>query len=159
MPLGFVTCVSIEVMILPLVVLALSSARTRAWLLGSGAGPRNREIAFFQVFSGFWVLWHALCIMPCNVYARNLPFVPWPSSQIDCRARPAGWREDPRPDHVDLGAVCRPTAGRHAGAAGGLFGIVEAVRQLRGGLGARQVQGAEIALVHNEGTSCPRIAR
>jgi acetyl-CoA acetyltransferase len=39
----------------------------------------------------------------------------------------------------------------HAGAVGGLFGIVEAVRQLRGGLGARQVQGAEVALVHNEG--------
>lgn len=39
----------------------------------------------------------------------------------------------------------------HAGPAGGLFGIVEAVRQLRGGLGARQVGGAEVALVHNEG--------
>lgn len=39
----------------------------------------------------------------------------------------------------------------HAGVAGGLFGIVEAVRQLRGGLGERQVQGAEVALVHNEG--------
>jgi acetyl-CoA acetyltransferase len=39
----------------------------------------------------------------------------------------------------------------HAGAAGGLLGIVEAVRQLRGGLGARQVEGAEVALVHNEG--------
>ena len=39
----------------------------------------------------------------------------------------------------------------HAGAAGGLFGIVEAVRQLRGGEGDRQVQGAELALVHNEG--------
>lgn len=39
----------------------------------------------------------------------------------------------------------------HAGAAGGLFGIVEAVRQLRGGLGPRQVQDAEVALVHNEG--------
>lgn len=39
----------------------------------------------------------------------------------------------------------------HAGAAGGLFGIVEAVRQLRGGLGARQVEEAEVALVHNEG--------
>ena len=39
----------------------------------------------------------------------------------------------------------------HAGAAGGLFGIVEAVRQLRGGLGARQVKDAELALVHNEG--------
>lgn len=39
----------------------------------------------------------------------------------------------------------------HAGAAGGLFGIVEAVRQLRGGEGARQVSGAELALVHNEG--------
>ena len=39
----------------------------------------------------------------------------------------------------------------HAGSAGGLFGIVEAVRQLRGGLGPRQVDGAEVALVHNEG--------
>ncbi len=39
----------------------------------------------------------------------------------------------------------------HAGAAGGLFGIVEGVRQLRGGLGPRQVQDAELALVHNEG--------
>ena len=39
----------------------------------------------------------------------------------------------------------------HAGAAGGLFGIVEAVRQLRGDQGERQVQGAELAIVHNEG--------
>jgi acetyl-CoA acetyltransferase len=39
----------------------------------------------------------------------------------------------------------------HAGAAGGLFGLVEAVRQLRGGQGERQVHGAEVALVHNEG--------
>ena len=39
----------------------------------------------------------------------------------------------------------------HAGAAGGLFGIVEAVRQLRGGLEHRQVKDAEVALVHNEG--------
>jgi acetyl-CoA acetyltransferase len=39
----------------------------------------------------------------------------------------------------------------HAGSAGGLFGIIEAVRQLRGGLGPRQVDGAEVALVHNEG--------
>lgn len=39
----------------------------------------------------------------------------------------------------------------HAGAAGGLFGIIESVRQLRGGLGDRQVEGAEVALVHGEG--------
>lgn len=39
----------------------------------------------------------------------------------------------------------------HAGATGGLLGIVEAVSQLRGGLGDRQVKGAEMALVHNEG--------
>ena len=39
----------------------------------------------------------------------------------------------------------------HAGAAGGMFGIIEAVAQLRGGLGERQVQGAATALVHNEG--------
>ena len=39
----------------------------------------------------------------------------------------------------------------HAGSVGGLMAIIEAVRQLRGGLGERQVVGAEIALVHNEG--------
>jgi acetyl-CoA acetyltransferase len=39
----------------------------------------------------------------------------------------------------------------HAGAVGGLMGIVEAVRQLRGEADRRQVQGAEVALVHNEG--------
>jgi acetyl-CoA acetyltransferase len=39
----------------------------------------------------------------------------------------------------------------HAGAAGGLLGIVEAVRQLRGGEGPRQVQRHDVALVHNEG--------
>jgi acetyl-CoA acetyltransferase len=39
----------------------------------------------------------------------------------------------------------------HAGAAGGLFGIIEAVRQLRGEAGARQVKRHEVALVHNEG--------
>ena len=39
----------------------------------------------------------------------------------------------------------------HAGATGGMLGIIEAVQQLRGGLGARQVAGAEVALVHNEG--------
>ena len=39
----------------------------------------------------------------------------------------------------------------HAGAAGGLFGIVEATRQLRGELGRRQVHDARLALVHNEG--------
>ena len=39
----------------------------------------------------------------------------------------------------------------HAGATGGLFESVEAVRQLRGGEGARQVARHEIALVHVEG--------
>jgi len=39
----------------------------------------------------------------------------------------------------------------HAGAAGGLLAIIEAVRQLRGGLGERQVPDASVALVHNEG--------
>ena len=39
----------------------------------------------------------------------------------------------------------------HAGASGGLHGIVEAVRQLRGNEGARQVARHEVALVHNEG--------
>jgi len=39
----------------------------------------------------------------------------------------------------------------HAGAAGAILGIVEVVRQLRGGLGERQVKDAEVGLVHNEG--------
>jgi acetyl-CoA acetyltransferase len=39
----------------------------------------------------------------------------------------------------------------HSGAAGGFFGIVEAVRQLRGGEGERQVARHEIGLVHNVG--------
>ncbi|MEZ5649998.1 MAG: thiolase family protein [Burkholderiaceae bacterium] len=39
----------------------------------------------------------------------------------------------------------------HAGAVGGLMGIVEAVRQLRGDADRRQVDGAEVALVHGEG--------
>ena len=38
-----------------------------------------------------------------------------------------------------------------AGASGGMHGIVEAVRQLRGGEGVRQVNKHDIALVHNEG--------
>ncbi|MBE7638379.1 thiolase family protein [Sneathiella sp. P13V-1] len=38
-----------------------------------------------------------------------------------------------------------------AGASGGMHGIVEAVRQLRGNEGARQVKKHDIALVHNEG--------
>src|SRR5260221_3165793 len=39
----------------------------------------------------------------------------------------------------------------HAGAVGGLMGIVEAVRQLRGQGGERQVKNASAAIVHGEG--------
>lgn len=39
----------------------------------------------------------------------------------------------------------------HAGAVGGLMGIIEAVRQLRGEAGARQVHGAKAAVIHAEG--------
>lgn len=39
----------------------------------------------------------------------------------------------------------------HSGAAGGMFHIVEAVRQLRGEAEARQVAGAETAFVHGDG--------
>ncbi|MHA6730200.1 thiolase C-terminal domain-containing protein [Devosia sp. A369] len=39
----------------------------------------------------------------------------------------------------------------HAGAVGGLMGLIEAVRQLRGEADARQVAGANAAIVHGEG--------
>ncbi|MBC9177272.1 thiolase family protein [Pseudoroseomonas ludipueritiae] len=39
----------------------------------------------------------------------------------------------------------------HSGAAGGLFHVVEAVRQLRGEAAARQVRDAELAFVHGDG--------
>lgn len=39
----------------------------------------------------------------------------------------------------------------HAGAVGGLMSIIEAVRQIRGEAEGRQVDGANVALVHNEG--------
>lgn len=39
----------------------------------------------------------------------------------------------------------------HAGAVGGLMGIIEAVRQLRGEADARQVRDARTAIVHGEG--------
>jgi len=39
----------------------------------------------------------------------------------------------------------------HAGAARGMFGLIEVVAQLRGGLGTGQVENEEAALVHKEG--------
>jgi acetyl-CoA acetyltransferase len=39
----------------------------------------------------------------------------------------------------------------HSGAAGGMFHVVEAVHQLRGAAGPRQIDGAELAFVHGDG--------
>ena len=58
---------------------------------------------------------------------------------------------------LDLGGAlpCNTHGGllsyAHSGAAGGMFHIVEAVRQLRGEADARQVQDAELAFVHGDG--------
>jgi len=53
--------------------------------------------------------------------------------------------------HVPINTHGGMMSHAHAGAAGGLFAIVEAVRQLRGVCGARQVTDANVALVHVEG--------
>jgi acetyl-CoA acetyltransferase len=42
-------------------------------------------------------------------------------------------------------------SGGHPGLPGGFFHVVEGIRQLRGGAGERQVEGAELALVHGNG--------
>ena len=58
---------------------------------------------------------------------------------------------------LDLGGAlpCNTHGGllsyAHSGAAGGMFHIVEAVRQLRGEADARQVQDAQLAFVHGDG--------
>jgi acetyl-CoA acetyltransferase len=39
----------------------------------------------------------------------------------------------------------------HSGAAGGMFHVVEAIHQLRGAAGPRQIGGAELAFVHGDG--------
>jgi acetyl-CoA acetyltransferase len=58
---------------------------------------------------------------------------------------------------IDLGGVlpCNTHGGllsyAHSGAAGGMFHIVEAVRQLRGEAEHRQVKDAELAFVHGDG--------
>ena len=57
----------------------------------------------------------------------------------------------PKLNQSPLVPIRKLVADYFRGAVGGLMGIIEAVRQLRGGLQQRQVPDAQIALVHNEG--------
>ena len=50
------------------------------------------------------------------------------------------------PINTDGGLLTTPR-----GAGGGIFGIIEATRQLRGDQGDRQIKTHDVALIHNEG--------
>ena len=60
-------------------------------------------------------------------------------------------------DRIGLGGELPMTthggllSGGHCGLGGGFFHVLEAVRQIRGSAGARQVENAKVALVHGNG--------
>lgn len=102
----------------------------------AGLGPR--EIDFAQLYDCFTIT-PMLLAEACGFAARGEAAALWKDGQASIEGR--------FPINTHGGMLSHA----HAGATGGLFESVEAVRQLRGGEGARQVARHEIALVHVEG--------
>jgi acetyl-CoA acetyltransferase len=102
----------------------------------AGLGPRDVDVAeIYDCFTGTFLI-HLEDLGFC-AKGEGGPFVE--SGEIGLQG------SIPCSTHGGLLSYC------HSGMAGGLFHVVEAVRQLRGACGARQVRDAEVALVHGMG--------
>lgn len=146
---------------------ATAAARRPVWLLGLGEAHTHEYILSAPSLTDFGVarsgaLAFAMAgLAPADIDVAQLYdcFTIVPIIELEALGfveRGAGgrfWQDG----HADIGGTLPVNthggmlSHAHAGAAGGMFGLIEAVAQLRGGLGPRQVAGAEVALVHNEG--------
>jgi len=102
----------------------------------AGLGPRDIDLA--MLYDCFTIT-PVLLAEECGFAARGAGPALWKDGQASIEGR--------FPINTHGGMLSHA----HAGATGGLFESVEAVRQLRGGEGERQVARHEIALVHVEG--------
>jgi len=102
----------------------------------SGLAPKDMDFA--QIYDSFTITL-AVGLESCGIYQRG-------------EAGPAAARGE-----LGLGGrfPCNTHGGLlsygHSGAAGGLFHFIEAVEQLRGDCGERQVEGASLGFVHGDG--------
>ncbi|KPK03441.1 MAG: hypothetical protein AMJ64_15630 [Betaproteobacteria bacterium SG8_39] len=102
----------------------------------AGLGPRDIDVA--MLYDCFTIT-PMLLAEDCGFAARGEAAALWQDGRASIEGR--------FPINTHGGMLSHA----HAGATGGLFESVEAVRQLRGGEGARQVKRHETALVHVEG--------